>query len=852
MIQRVPSDGDYTYPLDILYTISGAAIPGSDYVTIPPSPITIAANQDTVLIDVTPIQDLTFTGLRSVVITLTDTPYYVSTPNNLTINISDMASPTPGPTPSPTPSLTPKPTPSPSPTPSPFPTPSITPKATQSPTPSITPGATPSATPFPTITPGATPRATFPPTPQPTPVITEPPAPGMPLVADMGIQYGEKYFKEGYGPGIAWAAGYYMMTAQEGKVRGWTSIPGNASQQISPYFLQDHGASNFFSNAAEMLRGTGGCTMALYPRANSPLTPRVYQDASQYKITGYYSLFQHQPSLDRLGRFASRFNNDLNKIKSILDQGGYVVLGIPVFDSFIALDHKTNTYNRRDTIDSHRGYHAVCVVKYDDRRYYELSSQRGAFRVINAWGTKWGQAGYAWLGYDFVTRYALEAWAMNNDGPLATVSPMVVKGLAKTVETQDYVVRFNGVGDLSVTSSGIFVDRGGFYFSSTLSIVKKKNVVSGRTLSIVRTDGSFKQVFTQGPIGRLECLQLKSLTAVGVAVADIRAAEIGKIRMSPNPNSTWPDLMAAYPTNTKAIKKPSYTFINIFGNSSLPFTYIPVSADVNITGGWLRSFVAPYQTAKITVSTKKNQIRGTGAFMSYAAMGFDQTTDLFAANEFKSLSVKGGVFQPLSCMDFNRAGKASVLQTRSQTFMTSRKWIFGRFSAVSAFSADIQPGLVYSAAGQMSIKAAGGNIAAQRILGAGQLLDIFAGLAKYRLPDRSPRYLGGFVSNPATTLTVVSAATMPSEAPSPIVNINSIHGDCGIFGDFYAGAALSTNTLSSSITATRLGEIKLFSTKGPSSPFSLTYINGRAFVRPGTTPLFKGPFANEIKLEVAP
>lgn len=50
------------------------------------------------------------------------------------------------------------------------------------------------------------------------------------------------------------------------------------------------------------------------------------------------------------------------------------------------------------------GWHTVCVVGYDDGR--------AAFKLVNSWGTSWGKAGFGWMSYDFLQRYAWEGWSM--------------------------------------------------------------------------------------------------------------------------------------------------------------------------------------------------------------------------------------------------------------------------------------------------------------------------------------------------------------------------------------------------------------------------------------------------------
>ena len=40
--------------------------------------------------------------------------------------------------------------------------------------------------------------------------------------------------------------------------------------------------------------------------------------------------------------------------------------------------------------------HAVVICGYDDAKH--------AFKVMNSWGTGWGDAGYSWIDYDFLAQ----------------------------------------------------------------------------------------------------------------------------------------------------------------------------------------------------------------------------------------------------------------------------------------------------------------------------------------------------------------------------------------------------------------------------------------------------------------
>jgi PKD repeat protein len=52
------------------------------------------------------------------------------------------------------------------------------------------------------------------------------------------------------------------------------------------------------------------------------------------------------------------------------------------------------------------GYHAMCIVGYDDNK----DGGNGAFKVRNSWGDDWGEYGYCWIGYQTFIDVSPSLW----------------------------------------------------------------------------------------------------------------------------------------------------------------------------------------------------------------------------------------------------------------------------------------------------------------------------------------------------------------------------------------------------------------------------------------------------------
>jgi fibronectin type 3 domain-containing protein len=206
----------------------------------------------------------------------------------------------------------------------------------------------------------------------------------------------------------AWAAAYALRSYQENVERGWGADA--PSELFSPSFLynlfsdgEDRGSH--FPGLFALLQKRGCATLATMPYTEDVSvrpSDEALREAATYRIVSYSRL---DPS-------------KLEAIRAVLAGGQPVVFGAMVYEDFLHYDGGIYT---RGTHEEY-GRHGMILTGYDDRR--------GAVKLMNSWGTGWGEGGYAWMSYETFRETAFEAFTVEDqvESPeMSTEPPAAVR-----------------------------------------------------------------------------------------------------------------------------------------------------------------------------------------------------------------------------------------------------------------------------------------------------------------------------------------------------------------------------------------------------------------------------------------
>ena len=148
----------------------------------------------------------------------------------------------------------------------------------------------------------------------------------------------------------------------------------------------DSGAS--LRDGIKTLVKAGDCLENIWPYDVKKFAIRpsfnAYKNALNYQVTAYYRI------------------HTIEEMKHTLSMGYPFVFGFAVYESFESKDvRKTGILPMPEIGERMVGGHAVCAVGYEDKKQY--------FIIRNSWGSSWGDHGYFYMPYHYITNRSLAA-----------------------------------------------------------------------------------------------------------------------------------------------------------------------------------------------------------------------------------------------------------------------------------------------------------------------------------------------------------------------------------------------------------------------------------------------------------
>ncbi|EPB65523.1 papain family cysteine protease, partial [Ancylostoma ceylanicum] len=164
--------------------------------------------------------------------------------------------------------------------------------------------------------------------------------------------------------------------------------PVSSSKIMSPSYVYHHirecncgpNCGTYIGDALELMKTKGIVSWEMMPYDENNCTPpgnSMLNAASVNKIKGY-----------------NRLNNkmNLNEYKTYLSNDVPIITGTSLGANFDYYGSRGNTSTFTCSQLKPNSGHAMLMVGYDDNRK--------AFKIMNSWGSDWGEKGYVWVDYE--------------------------------------------------------------------------------------------------------------------------------------------------------------------------------------------------------------------------------------------------------------------------------------------------------------------------------------------------------------------------------------------------------------------------------------------------------------------
>ena len=192
----------------------------------------------------------------------------------------------------------------------------------------------------------------------------------------------------------AFSTGYYYKAYQEYVDHGgWDMTDSDHQFHQKFIYNQINGGVDGGSNVADAMKCL--CDLGIAPM--SSVSYADYDSVTWPSEQGYNDAIAFRSDES----FSLNVSNDAGILAlkdHMSNDNDCAVIAIYVWSPFYYNTLGPNhIYDTGDATGTMWGGHAICLVGYNDS--LDTPDGKGAFRLVNSWGTGWGDAGYAWITY---------------------------------------------------------------------------------------------------------------------------------------------------------------------------------------------------------------------------------------------------------------------------------------------------------------------------------------------------------------------------------------------------------------------------------------------------------------------
>lgn len=195
---------------------------------------------------------------------------------------------------------------------------------------------------------------------------------------------------------VSFAVGYAARSAEQ-YYKTNSSSYGFSTNTFSPEYLYNQTkvdasctSGSSLLTALDFLKYVGICTWQSMPYSSAngcALMPSSTQnaEAANFKIASYSSIY----------------SSDITAIKNLLYDKHPLLITVALDQSFY---NAGPGFIWKSYTSTNGALHTIAICGYDDAR--------NAVKIINSWGTGWGDAGYTWIDYDFLPTLSSHVYKM--------------------------------------------------------------------------------------------------------------------------------------------------------------------------------------------------------------------------------------------------------------------------------------------------------------------------------------------------------------------------------------------------------------------------------------------------------